>query len=324
MAPQFPASAAGRRLPLLALACLAGLALLTGCGSSDTSSNSSSTGAASSAPKQVTLAVVPSESAAAIQAQFAPFIKYVSQQAGTQVKLIPSTSYAAVIEALRAGKADIALLGPLSYVIAKNQGVKLTAVGAQIPAKGFPATYRSYGVVKSGSDISSIDQAKGKKVCYADPGSTSGYLYPSQALKAAGIDPQNDVKAIFAGGPDKSAIAAAKGQCDIGFSFDAMVDVILPGAKAIKKGDLKVIWRSAKIPGSPVVLRDGLDAGTKAKLTKAILSANNDVYKQQGLCPASGDCGVGGTYGYAPAQDSSYDGVRQACEATKLEACNKP
>lgn len=320
-----PPAASPRRRPravVLALACAALALAAAACGDSESDGGGTT---ASAAPEQVTLAVVPAEDAGAIDRQFAPLISYLSERTGVDVRLIPSTSYAAVIEALRADKADIALLGPLSFVIAGNRGVDLEVLGAQIPAKDVAPTYHSYGVVGADSDIASLDQLRGKRVCFADPSSTSGYLYPSEALLEAGIDPQQDVEAVFAGGPDKAAIGAAKGQCDIGFSFDAMVESILPRAGQLRDGDVKVIWRSVAIPGSPVVARTALHADTKTALKAALLSANKDVFREEGLCPSDpeAECGAG-AYGYAELATSVYDSVREACDRTKLEACEKP
>lgn len=312
---------------------LAALALVVAaCGSDGDSTGAATTGDSTEAssdtaeaPTEVTLAIVPSESSGAIEKQFEPLISYLSDQVGVDVKLIPSTSYAAVIEALRAETADLALLGPLSYVIATNNDVDLEVLGGQVPAKGIAPTYQSYGVVAGDSDITSLDEVAGKRVCYADPSSTSGYLYPSAALLEAGVDPQDDVDAVFAGGPDKAAIGVAKGQCDIGFSFDAMVEVLLPDAGQLKEGDVKVIWKSSPIPGSPMVVRSSIDDGTKALLREAVLNANLDVFREEGYCDPDPDseCGAG-AYGFGEVPESKYDEVREACATTELEACLKP
>ena len=51
----------------------------------------------------------------------------------------------------------------------------------------------------------------GKKVCFVDPSSTSGYLFPSYNLLKAGVDPKTDVTPVFAGKHDVSVQKVAAG-----------------------------------------------------------------------------------------------------------------
>jgi hypothetical protein len=115
-----------------------------------------------------------------------------------------------VIEAQLSGQVQIAEYGSLSYVLAKEKGADITAVGAAIDHKGETPGYRSYGITKAGSPIKSIKDYAGKKVCFVDPDSTSGYLYPSAVLLPNGINPMTEVLPTFAGGHDASAEGAGE------------------------------------------------------------------------------------------------------------------
>lgn len=61
----------------------------------------------------------------------------------------------------------------------------------------------------------------GKKVCFVDPSSTSGFLYPTAGLIEEGViasgseaDISAAVTPIYAGGRDASALAVKSGDCD--------------------------------------------------------------------------------------------------------------
>lgn len=148
---------------------------------------------------------------------------------GKKVRFQSATSYSSVIEAQRTGNVDIGQYGPFSLVTAQNSGVKITPIAAETTAKGTAPGYHSYGITRPGSGINSIADFKGKKVCFVDPDSTSGFLYPSAALIDAGLDPSKDVTQVIAGGHDASALAVLNGQCDAGFAQESMIDTTLPG-----------------------------------------------------------------------------------------------
>ena len=104
------------------------------------------------------------------------------------LKVDTGTSYSAMIEAQEAGKAQLVEYGPFSYEIAVHQGVKITNVGLVTSAPNTDGSYYSLGVVdpQRTPSITSLKDATGKKVCFSDPASTSGYLYPSYGLLSVG------------------------------------------------------------------------------------------------------------------------------------------
>src|SRR5690606_10824656 len=169
-----------KRVSLAAVAA-AGLIALAGC--SGTSADEGS--ANSDWPETLTFAQIPSESATSIAEANAPIIDALEQELGIEVELQEATSYAAVVEALRAGQVDIGSMGPFSYVVAADSDAGVIPVGALADSPDEAASYRSYGIVPAGSDITSLEDFAGKKVCYVDQTSTSGFLFPSAGLLEA-------------------------------------------------------------------------------------------------------------------------------------------
>nr|WP_232236250.1 phosphate/phosphite/phosphonate ABC transporter substrate-binding protein [Nocardia sp. BMG51109] len=300
---------------------LAGAALLlSACGQSAVNDG----GGDSRNPDELVFAAIPSENASSVQASFQNVIDLLQKETGKTVRFQQATNYAAVIEAQRSGKVDIAQYGPLSYVVARNTGVEATAIAAQVQEKGLPPGYRSYGVVETGSPIRDLAGFKGKKICFVDPNSTSGTLYPRAGLVDAGVNPDTDITAVMAGGHDASALGVATGQCDAGFAYDTMVDKQLIEKGQLKPGDLTTVWKSEIIAGSPVAVSDDLDPALKEKVATVFQQqANVDYLETSGVCKPGEKCEVddAGDWGYAKVDDAFFDTVRHVCDVTKAEQC---
>jgi phosphonate transport system substrate-binding protein len=308
-----------------ALAAVAMLAL-SACGSSAASSSSASGAGAGTSrnPDVLVFAAVPSEEATSLEQSYKSVMSLLEKETGKKIRFQKATDYAAIIEGQRNGKVDIAQYGPFSYVLARNSGVQATPIAAQVKKKGDKPGYQSYAVTKASSPITDLAGLKGKKVCFVDPNSTSGYLYPRAGLLAAGINPDKDITPVMAGGHDASALAVASGQCDAGFAQDSMVDTTLITKGQIKAGDLKTVWKSEVIAGSPVAISNDLDATLRQKITAAFTGkANVDYLNQVGLCTDKCRIGDGGSWGYTAVDDGVFDGVREVCKVTKDPKCAK-
>lgn len=303
------------------VAALAGAIALaaSGCGSASGSSGSDDSGT-------LRYAAVPAEQNIDPTSAYGDIIKLLEKDTGKKVEFVRSTDYNAVIEGMVSGKIDIAEFGPLSYVLAKNNGAKISPIAAMV-GKGEPPTYQSYGIVPKNSPIKDINGFKGKKVCFVDPSSTSGYLFPTAGLQAAGIDPKTGVTPVMAGGHDNSVLSVASGKCDAGFAENAMVDTILPSKGKLKPGDVRVVWKSTPIPQSPVAMRDALPADVKAKLVQAFTKdARKDRMVQLGICKDTDHCQVtsdASIWNYSPVTDATFNTIRKVCAATKNENCAK-
>ncbi|OBA60754.1 hypothetical protein A5647_13050 [Mycobacterium sp. 1100029.7] len=295
--------------------------LLTACGSSATPARGGS-GSGGRNPDQLVFAAVPSENAQSLQQAYQPLITLLQKATGKPIRFQSATSYSSAIEAQRADKADFVQYGPFSLVTAQNSGVKVTPIAAETVAKGTPPGYHSYGITRPGTGINSIADFRGKKVCFVDPNSTSGFLYPSAALIKAGIDPNKDVTQVISGGHDASALSVLNGQCDAGFAQESMIDRTLPGKGQLKPGQLNVVWKSDLIPGSPIGISDDLAPDLKAKIIGAFPNANVDYLNANGICtPACAHLGEVNGWGYATVDNAFYDSVRAVCQTTHAKQC---
>lgn len=304
------------------LVALAGVGLLALAGCAGTAADE--TAAASDWPETLTFAQIPSESATSIAEANAPIIDALEQELGLTIEMQEATSYAAVIEALRAGQVDIGSMGPFSYVVAADSDAGVVPVGALADSPDEAASYRSYAIVPAGSDIESLEDFAGKNVCFVDPTSTSGFLFPSAGLLDVGIDPTTDVEAVFAGGHDASALSVADGTCDAGFAFDTMVSTQLIESGQLEEGALEVIWESEDIPNSPTVISDQLPQDLQDEIASIFPEEiNKPSLVEMGICDSEDTCELPeeSAYGFIAVEDSLYDGIRAVCDITESEAC---
>ncbi len=109
---------------------------------------------------------------------------------------------------------------------ATNNGAKLTPISSIVTEEGQEPGYYSQAIVPAGSDITSIEDFKGKKVCFVDPSSTSGYLFPSYNLLKAGTRPQYDITPRSSpASTDVSVTKVGEGvECEAGFAEDSEVE----------------------------------------------------------------------------------------------------
>ncbi|GAB94112.1 phosphonate transport system substrate-binding protein [Kineosphaera limosa] len=313
------------RLSSVVAASAATLLALASCGQSAAES-SSPAGEGSTGGEKTTLVVaaVPAEESTALTSQWGGIAKLLERETGAKVTIQQATDYAAIVEGQRAGKIDLAMYGPLSYVMAHDGGVPVEPIGALIDAKDEKPGYTSTAWVPAASEIADLKGFAGKKVCFVDKASTSGYLYPSAGLEADGIDPETGVTPVMAGGHDASLLATKSGQCDAGFAYDTMAAELVKKGQ-LKEGELKQVWTSEVIPGSPIAMNTTtIPADMQAKIKAAIVEkGNKDALVAAGDCSDAASCPLPeDSWGFAAATDADYASVRTVCDLTKSPACS--
>lgn len=297
--------------------------LLAGCGPS-AAGDDSAAAEDGAMPDKIVISSIPSEDQTALDVESSVTFTVLERELGIPVEFHAATSYAATIEAQRADKVQIAGYGPFSYVLAADSGVEVELIGAPTADPDAESGYHSVASVVAGSDITSLEDVAGKSVCFVDPASTSGYLFPSAGLLEVGIDPETDITPIFAGGHDASVLALIDGQCDIAFSTEGMATEQLIESGQITKGQITQVWESELITPSPITVSSSVPVEMREQIKSIYLEQLNvDALKASGDCDETaedGFCGIG-TWGYLPIDDAAYDGVRKVCEITKSEAC---
>ncbi len=284
------------------------------------------------APAQTRLimAFVPSGEARTIIESGSRIAQLLEMATGYRFETFVATSFAGVIEAMGAGRADIGWLNTFSYVIAHQKyGVEVRLVTVRF---GLPY-YRAEIITQAASGVTSLADLRGKNFAFVDPASTSGYLFPLAALKKAGYDPQKFFgQTVFAGSHNNVVLAVYQGRADAGAVYDdarGTVQKTLPDVME----KVKVIWYSSPIPNDTVSFRRDLPEDVKARVEKALLRfaetpAGLDALKSLYEIEALADYSLLRTKYkvQVPSLDSFYDPVRDVARyaGINLEELIKP
>ena len=261
----------------------------------------------------VRFGVEPYDSAARLVPIYQKLGKLIGDKLGCTVEVFVATSYNAEIEAMRNGKLEIGEFGPLGYVLA-HQVAKAEAVAAFGTADGKPDTYWASLVTYPGSGIKTVAEIKGHSFAFSDPASTSGHLYPAYGLRKGGLDPDKDIKAIFAGSHTASFAALYNHKVDAG----ELNSEQLESAKQrghYKDGDLVFLWRSDPIPTDPFIVRGDLPAAFKKRVSEVLQTLD-----LTSLDPADRKIMVcAGITRLVPQSDHAYDGIRDLVKTLGID-----
>ncbi len=187
---------------------------------------------------------------------------------GLHFKTSIATSYAAVIEAMGAGKVDIGWLATFSYVLAKQKyDVDLLTIVVRF---GSPF-YRGQIITHVDSGIKILADLKDKKFAFVDAASTSGHLYPKTLLLSKGLNPDRLFsQSRFAGSHNAVILSVLKKEVDAGATYDdARAAVAKTYPEVFSK--LRVVAYTKNIPNDTVSARKDLDPGLKQKIKSGLM-----------------------------------------------------
>ena len=261
----------------------------------------------------VRLGVEPYDTAARLVPIYERMGKLISDKIGCPVRVYIATNYNAEIEAMRNGKLEIGEFGPLGYVLA-HQVAKAEAVAAFGGADGKPVTYWASIVTYPSSGIKTTAQIKGHSFAFSDAASTSGHLFPAYGLRKAGVDPDKDIKAIYAGSHTASFEAIYNHKVDAGELNSEQLESATQRGH-YKDGDLTFLWKSDPIPTDPWAVRGDMPDAFKKKLAGVL--SNLDLMS---LAAADRKILVGaGITRLSPQTDQAYDLIRDLVKTLNID-----
>jgi phosphonate transport system substrate-binding protein len=268
-------------------------------------------------PKEITFALLSTESAQEVTRRWAPILAQLEKDLGVHIKAVASTDYRGTIEALKFGKAQIGHLGPNSYVEASNNNYANVEPIAQMTRSNGALGYRSCLIVHTESDMFGPEDIAGKTFAFNDPNSTSGYLVPSTFfLNEMSVDPRKHFsKVTFSGSHEASILAVANKKVEVAATNLPDVQQLVREGK-VPRAALRVIWVSRLIPNDPVVVRKDLPASFRQAVQESLVTMK----ARQPETFAAAGATVGG---FVKADDARYQVVRELNEASKKLAAQK-
>lgn len=292
-----------KRVVIVLIVALLGLGLLTSCGPKKLGTEDN----------PIVWVFVPSGETDRVTAGAQSVVDLLHEQTGLFFDVKVATEYAGAVEAMCADppEAQMSSLATFAYVMAADRGC---AEAAMLAVRYGSPTYNGQFLVRADSGITDISQLAGKTFCRPDPLSTSGWVIPSIMMKAAGVDPDNDLAEIVdAGSHDAVAAAVYNGDCDAGATYvdarsrieedypDVMEQTVVIALEPDIPNDGVQF-----VPSMPQELRDQITDGLLAiAATDAGVEALDTAYQWQELIAAD---------------DSAYDAFRQILQAAGVKA----
>ncbi len=208
-------------------------------------------------PTELEIGFVPSVESGALVDDIQPLADHLSEALGMPVTGVVTSSYPALVEAMRAGQTHIGALPPLGMVQAvdiagadiilqserfgsptyhtqfmTNQPAKYCAddpvtnerreEGEMLPYLNCNGTDRAFDEAPIGPiGLDALENVEpGTSVSFTTPGSSSGYIFPATVFATMGLDPETDLEAQFNEEHTNSVIAVCDGDAEIGVSYD--------------------------------------------------------------------------------------------------------
>ncbi|MDZ7801735.1 MAG: phosphate/phosphite/phosphonate ABC transporter substrate-binding protein [Trueperaceae bacterium] len=221
-------------------------------------------------PSTLIFTYAPTEDPAVYQDAFGEFMDYLSERTGRSVQYFPVRSYAAQIEAMRAGRLHVS-------------GFSAGAVQDAVNSAGFhpmammAADDGSFGyemeiIVPAGSDIQSLEDLEGRQVALVSPTSNSGYKAPTALLyDELGLLPDEGYATTFSGGHDNSILGVANQDYESAAIASSVMDRMID-RDVLSDDDIEIIYTSQTFPSTGYGAVHSLEPELMEQVREAFLS----------------------------------------------------
>ena len=266
-------------------------------------------------PKVLRFSIIPTQESVRELTLYKPVLDLLSKNTGKKIEFYMPTSYSSVVEALLGKWVDVAVLGPESYVISRNQGAQdevfATYYKKKLGIQEAGPGYKSLLISKKGSKFTSIEAAKGSVMVLVDPASTSGALIPEHVFGDKVVKTplkQYFSKVAFSGGHDLSTIAVFDGKADTAFvASHRFMNTIDASKGKMKVEDFNILWVSPLLPQDPFVYRSALCPELKKKIADTFLTLDTTDVGRAYLANVDSEK-------FVAMKDSDYDIIREVAK----------
>jgi len=223
---------------------------------------------------------------------YEPFFAYLAKKLDRDYDLVATTDWAGISVALANDQVDVAWMGPWGYVLANNDSGATAIATAKYDGKPI---YYAIVVCRPGSGVKAWPQdARGKRVSFADVGSTSGWLIPTAWFKSRGMNPKELF--TYSDGATHAAneISVASGQVDCATDFDRNRTAMIESGK-LQQNATEIVWRSDPLPNDAIAVRKGFDPALARKIQETVVAISDGEAKTilpnhyTGFVPATHD-----------------------------------
>jgi len=241
----------------------------------------------------LTFAPLPMELPETVVGQWRPLLGYLERKQGIKLRIDYSQSNEEILEKFRAGKLDLAYLGPLPYVVLKERFPAALPVVHFKEANGQSAYTCS--IVALSENKLAVRDLNNKKIALTQPLSTCGYLAADSLLRQAGANLEAN-RYRYHNAHDAVALAVVRGDYDAGVLKTSI------GRKYAHLG-LITLAETKPLPSLGLVANGNrLSADTIERLRAALVEADSTVRT---------GWGDNIRHGAVPANDADYEPMRK-------------
>ena len=251
--------------------------------------------------EELVIPIIPARAEEELKNNLKTLENYLEKQINIPIEFELAETYDDVIEKMANESVYISLLGPFSYIKAKELNDSLEPVVGAIHSDTGRPWYTSVIVSNNSSNITELADIKGKRFGFVNQSSTSGFLAPSVAFQDIEINPEEDFANIsYSGNHDKNVDALVQGE------VDAIAITKIAYKESIKNGKLSedkytLVWESDPLPHNALVINNKISEDLQNKIKEAFIKAPEDVIYAFGEGKGSG---------YTFVSDEDYDIIR--------------
>jgi len=220
-------------------------------------------------PEMLRFGVEPDQSLDAIEANYAPLFRYLSEQTGLPYEFVPTETYPDLVRLFAAGKVNLAFLGGAIFLQAEQAGGAVP-----IAMRNVDLRFTTLFVARESDPRKSIEEFHGDRFSFGSRLSTSGHLMPRYFLEQRGIRPEDffgDV--VYSDAHDRTAYAVRDGDADLGAVNSAIFREMLADGR-LKREQLRVVWETPTYPDYVWAVHPSLGRQLTLRIRDALLALN--------------------------------------------------
>ncbi len=234
--------------------------------------------------------------------KYQPFADYLTEKTPYTFALHIRQNYLEIIEGLKTGLVQVAVLGGRTYIKAKREAAILPLLST-LNKNGQPLSQGVFIARKDNPLINALEDIRGTRFAFASRHSTSGGLMPIFWLSSQSKIFLSDLKTYTHLKYHDSVVREVlRGNYDAG----AVLDTI---AWQYKDAGLKFIGKTDPFPGFVLVVRVDLPDAVVETIQETLLALHYDDPRHRKIMD-TWDVNI--RFGFAPTSDSAYDAIREA------------
>jgi phosphate/phosphite/phosphonate ABC transporter binding protein len=208
------------------------------------------------------LGVVPLQEPSVMFRKFSPLSEYLGHRLGIKVDLKVAIDMDDAVKDIGQNSTQLCAMGPANYIEASRRYGVMVIAKALRKGKAF---HHAAIVVKSDSEIRSLDDLKGKSFAFGGVTSSTGFIMPFATLKDAGISLKDLRYYEFLGHHDEVAKAVTDGSFDAGGLMEE-------AARGYHDKGIRVLALSVPIPEFNMCCNRTVDDKTREAIRDALVA----------------------------------------------------